>query len=85
MFEKIFRDHPASVGESYFQHMRQAMGFSLTLFRASLVCLIHAFIPCLFKKTGSEAIQQLHHRMVTHRDCRHVDGNTEAEPSGVKS
>ena len=61
----IFTDHPASVDETYFQHLRFAMGFSLRLFGAGCAALIHAFIPCLFEKTASNMIRDMHQRIVT--------------------
>jgi hypothetical protein len=62
-----FTEHPASVGESYGEHFLTAMGFSLSLFRAALVCAVHALLPFLFVKTGSDSIRDLYGRMVAHR------------------
>jgi hypothetical protein len=64
---RAFRDHPASVGETYGEHLRAALGFSLTLLRAAAACAIHAFLPFLFVRTGSTAIESLHARMVVNR------------------
>ncbi|VVE43486.1 capsule biosynthesis protein [Pandoraea morbifera] len=64
---KIFTQHPASVGENYFQHMGSALSFALPLLGAFLACLVHALLPFLFEKTGSRLIVRLHERMVTHR------------------
>jgi hypothetical protein len=63
----LFTEHPASVGETYFEHMGQAMSFSAAMFFGSLVCLLHALLPWLFLKTGSGIIQGLYERMVAHR------------------
>lgn len=63
----LFEDHPASVGESYMQHMRMALGFAVTLAGAALAVLVHAFLPFLFVRTGSRSIEQLYGRMVTNR------------------
>ena len=71
MLEKLMLAHPRSVGESYTEHLRMALGFAWTLFWASFACLIHALIPCLFKTTGSRAIAGLHDRMVVNRQ-RHA-------------
>src|SRR3546814_7556813 len=38
----LFTDHPATVGETYWQHLGGAWGFSWRLMAASLACLIHA-------------------------------------------
>jgi hypothetical protein len=66
----LFTDHPASVGETYGQHMGTAAGFGGRMILAGLACLVHGILPFLFVKTGSAAITELHHRMVTHRDRR---------------
>jgi hypothetical protein len=65
-----FTAHPATVGETYWQHLRAATGFSLRLIGAGTACLVHAVFPFLFVKTGSNAIDELHRRMVTHRARR---------------
>lgn len=62
-----FRAHPATVGETYLEHLRAALGFAGALFGAALACGVHAFLPFLFQKTGSTAIEDLHRRMVRQR------------------
>lgn len=64
---KVFTDHPATVGETYLEHLRTALGFSFTMIRSAVCCAIHAFLPFLFTKTGSTAIEDLHRRMVRQR------------------
>lgn len=64
---KPFTDHPASVGETYTQHLAQASGFGLRMLAGGLACLIHGLLPFLFVRTGSGIITELHRRMVTHR------------------
>lgn len=63
----LFTDHPATVGETYWQHLGVAWGFSWRLMAAALACLVHALLPFLFVKTGSHAITNLHDRMVVSR------------------
>lgn len=65
-----FRAHPATVGETYVEHFGMASSFGFTLLRAGLACLVHAVFPFLFTTTGRRAIEDLHRRMVTHRDRR---------------
>ena len=60
---RAFTDHPASVGESYFEHQRIALWFSVRLIGAGLACAVHAFAPWLFVNTGSRMIGDLHNRM----------------------
>jgi len=67
MLRRLFTEHPASVGESYGEHMIMAGCFALRMFLGSLACLLHALLPFLFVKTGSSIIQDLHDRMVTNR------------------
>ncbi|MCW5723982.1 MAG: hypothetical protein KIS81_03395 [Maricaulaceae bacterium] len=70
MIRRLFTEHPASVGEGYFEHMGQAFSFAGALFAAGFVCAVHAIFPFLFQKTGSQAICRLHERMVSCRDKR---------------
>jgi hypothetical protein len=64
---RTFTDHPASVGESYLEHLARATGFGLRMTFAGLACLVHGLLPFLFERTGSRAISELHERMVTNR------------------
>ncbi|MFM5917935.1 MAG: DUF6356 family protein [Novosphingobium sp.] len=64
---ELFTDHPASVGESYAEHMVTASGFGLRMILAGLACMVHAFLPFLFVKTGSQQISGLYDRMVANR------------------
>ena len=67
LIHRLFRDHPASVGETYLEHSFQASYFGVYMLLAGLACLIHAIIPGLFETTGRRAISQLHSKMVLHR------------------
>ena len=60
MFGRLFLDHPRSVDESYFEHLLFAGGFALRLLGAGLAALVHALVPCLFEKTASQMITQMH-------------------------
>ena len=63
----IFTTHPASVGETYGEHLATASGFGFRLIGAGLACLLHGLLPWTFTSTGSRAVRELHERMVTHR------------------
>jgi hypothetical protein len=78
MLRTLFTEHPASVGETYFQHLGQALGFAGRMFVGSLACLAHAFLPFLCVKTGSKCIDELHDRMVANRDRRVADARARA-------
>ena len=64
----LFTEHPASVGETYFQHLCAAGGFSARMMLGAVACLLHAIFPFAFRRTGSDCISLLHERMVTHRN-----------------
>jgi hypothetical protein len=62
-----FTEHPATVGETYGQHFVAAMGFSFAMLRGAVCCALHAVFPFLCVDTGSQAITELHERMVEKR------------------
>ena len=64
----LFTDHPKSVDETYGEHLVMASGFGSRMILAGFACLLHGLLPFLFVKTGSEAITELHDRMVTNRN-----------------
>jgi hypothetical protein len=67
MFRRLFLTHPASVGETYFEHLRVALGFALAMLGGGLACAVHAVVPALFTRTGSRTIEVLHRRMIESR------------------
>ena len=56
---RAFTEHPASVGESYWQHLAFALGFAVRLLLAGLAALVHALLPFLFKTTVSRLIAEM--------------------------
>jgi hypothetical protein len=71
---KLFTEHPASVGETYLGHCRNALGFGVSMVVAGIACIVHAFFPFAFVQTGSNAIRRLHDRMVVNRRMRPESG-----------
>ncbi len=67
---RAFTDHPSAVGETYTEHMQAAFSFAGEMFIAAVCCFLHGLFPFLFVKTGSQCIDKLHRKMVTHRDRR---------------
>ena len=67
---RLFTEHPASVGETYFEHLCTATGFALQMVLGGVACLVHALLPFLFQRTGSECIEHLYDRMVLNRRAR---------------
>ena len=63
IWQRIFVEHPQSVDETYFQHMRFAAWFAARLLMAGGAALIHAVVPCLFEKTAGRMIEEMHARL----------------------
>ena len=63
MLKRAFTHHPASVNETYGQHLCVASWFGTKMVGAGLACLIHAVFPFLFVNTGSATINRLHFHM----------------------
>ncbi len=78
MLKRLFTEHPASVNESYFEHVGVALGFGFKMFYGAVVCLVHAFLPFLFVKTGSQVITGLHNQMVANRNRSGTNPNADA-------
>ena len=66
-WQRLFSEHPASVGETYLQHMGQAARFGTRLVFAGLACLVHSLLPFLFTRTARNAISDLYVRVVLNR------------------
>lgn len=79
MLRRLFIDHPASVGETYGEHLVVASSFGWRMIWAGFACLIHGLVPGLCRTTGSRMIAELHECMVTHR--RRTDAETPAHAS----
>lgn len=67
MIQTLFHDHPASVGESYAQHFAKAMSFGLRLVAGGLACCVHALLPALFARSGSDTVLGLTHELRARR------------------
>ena len=72
-----FTDHPASVGETYTEHMAVAAKISRDLFKASLCAAIHALFPWKHCTTASSKIKELNEVVTT--------GNRADEPASITS
>lgn len=63
VFATLFTDHPASVDETYFGHMRFAFGFAFWLGVAAVAALAHALVPAVCETTASRILKRLHARI----------------------
>lgn len=75
--KRLFTEHPDSVGETYFEHMRVALSFAGPLSIAAVTAFIHAFLPFLFVTTASSTVKRLYLRM-TSRVPRPVPAKVQA-------
>jgi len=67
VWSKLFTEHPASVNETYFQHLASSTSFGLRMIGGGLVCLVHALLPGVFCTKASSTIGDLHDRMIVNR------------------
>ena len=67
VLHQLFLDHPASVGESYMDHLRASLGTAAKLGTAAAACVVHALVPGLCQTTGSTAILRLHAEVMPRR------------------
>lgn len=82
MLDRVFFEHPRSVGETYGEHLWMAGGFGVSLIKAGCACLIHAVFPRLCTNTASQAVKHLHDRMVVTRKHRQPEPvTTSASPA----
>ena len=70
LFAKLFRDHPAEVGETYAEHFAAAGGFGVKMIAGGIACVVHALVPGLFVTTGSGTVKKLYDQMVAKRNAK---------------
>lgn len=73
MFNRLFLDHPRSIGESYFEHQRHAMAFGARMFLGAFACFLHGIVPAAFTQTGSRTVSKLYDRMVVNRSAHSMN------------
>ncbi len=61
--QRWFTAHPATVGETYFEHLRAASSFAGGLAVCAFCCFVHALIPGLFTTSASARVECMHERM----------------------
>ena len=55
----LFTAHPASVGETYGEHLRFAAAFGARMTLGGLAAMVHAVLPFLFITTASRMLERL--------------------------
>ena len=64
-----FTAHPASVGESYGEHLATATNFGFRMVLAGVACMLHGLLPFVFVRTGSRAVSELNAQLIARRTC----------------
>lgn len=59
MIDRLFRDHPHEIAETYREHGVYAIYIAFRLIFSGLACLIHALVPGLFVHTASRAVRDI--------------------------
>jgi len=67
MLQRLFVEHPKSVGETYLEHQRQAFSFGTAMFFGGLACFVHGLVPGWCRSTGSQTIERLNERLQVRR------------------
>ena len=63
---RLFTEHPGSVGETYFGHLRFAARFGATMIVGGLACLLHGVLPFCLTTSGSRRVRALHGVLTSH-------------------
>ena len=58
--KQLFIQHPKSVGETYFGHMKSGAFYGLMLTIAGVACFVHCVLPFLFQTTGSHLVEKVY-------------------------
>ena len=64
MADRLFLDHPRSLGMSWVGHGVGALAIGARLVGAGCACVIHAVIPGLFTQTAGKTITDMHAHMM---------------------
>ena len=63
MIDRLFLSHPKTVNETYTEHFGVASRFGLTMIAGGLGCFVHAVVPALCVRTGSDTVKKLYGEM----------------------
>ena len=67
--KNIFTEHPEEVGETYLEHMFNALRYSLTFLFLFVVAFIHSIFPFLFTLTASCVVQEMAEHIKKREKC----------------
>ena len=73
--KNIFREHPNSVGETYFEHFFKSCSFSIKLILMAGQSFIHAIFPWCFEYSVSDRISKLNSVLQSRRKSINLNKN----------
>jgi len=67
MVDRLFREHPRSLGMSWAGHGAGAMVIGARLVGAGCACLVHAVVPGVFTQTAGKTVTDMYDHMQQRR------------------
>jgi hypothetical protein len=67
LVNRLFVEHPRSLGMSWARHGVGAVVIGATLVGAGAACLVHALVPGWFTQTAGKTVSRMHDHMVRRR------------------
>jgi Family of unknown function (DUF6356) len=67
MLDRLFLDHPRSLGMSWLEHGFGAARIGGEMIGAGAACIIHALVPAMFTQTAGRTVERLHDHMLERR------------------
>jgi len=64
LIERLFVDHPRSLGMSWARHGWGALGIGVRLVAAGAACMVHALVPGWFTQTAGKTITGMYEHMM---------------------
>ena len=61
--DRLFTEHPRSLGMSWASHGIGALGIGARLVGAGCACLVHAVIPAMFTQTAGKTVTDMYDHM----------------------
>jgi len=62
--QRLFLDHPRSLGMSWVGHGIGALKIGAELVAAGMACIVHAVVPGWFTQTAGKTVERMHDHMV---------------------
>lgn len=60
--------HLQNINQTYLQHLRNAIGYSMSCQKASIIFMVHALYPDWFVDNGSNVVRNLLKQISDHSD-----------------